>query len=105
MSQYGSHNALSMNMSTNRRAEPTTGGSFRYTRGELAQGAGNGYDHFVDSYHTVTKSSAGVGAMAGDTIGRMTSMTGGAIWYTLQKAFRVDAPPPSFLHDSCNKAQ
>ncbi|KAM9795753.1 desmoplakin-A-like [Syngnathus typhle] len=78
MSQYGSQNALSMNTSLSRKGDPG-GGSFRYTRTELVQGAaGNGYDHFMDGHNTLTKTSAG-GAMAVDTIGRMTCTTGGGI--------------------------
>ncbi|XP_049577919.1 desmoplakin-A isoform X2 [Syngnathus scovelli] len=78
MSQYGSQNALSMNMSLSRKGDPG-GGSFRYTRTELVQGAaGNGFDHFMDGHNTLPKTSAGV-AMAVDTIGRMTSTTGGGI--------------------------
>ncbi|XP_037105161.1 desmoplakin-like isoform X2 [Syngnathus acus] len=78
MSQYGSQNPLSMNMSMSRKGDPG-GGSFRYTRTELVQGAaGNGYDHFMDGHNTLPKTSAG-GAMAVDTIGRMTCTTEGGI--------------------------
>ncbi|XP_061539822.1 desmoplakin-A-like [Phycodurus eques] len=75
MSQLGSQSALNTNMS--RRGEPTAGGSFRYTRSEFVQGGGNGYDQYMDGYHTLTKSSGG--GMAVDTIGRMASTTGGGI--------------------------
>ncbi|XP_057697809.1 desmoplakin-B-like isoform X1 [Corythoichthys intestinalis] len=75
MSQYSSQNVL--NMSLSRRGDPTTGGSFRYTRSEFVQGGGNGYDHYMDGYNTLPKSS--VGGMAVDTIGRMSSTTGGGI--------------------------
>nr|XP_057929424.1 desmoplakin-A-like [Doryrhamphus excisus] len=71
MSQYGSHNTLNMS----RRGDPTTGGSFRYSRSEFVHGGGNGYNN-MDGYNSLSKSS--VGGMPLDTVGGMAgAMRGG----------------------------
>lgn len=65
MSLYGSQKGLNMAHGMGSKPDLSGGGSQYYARSEFVQGAGNGFDPYMDGYntYTVTTRSAGGGAV------------------------------------------
>lgn len=65
MSLYGSQKGLNFGHRVGSKPDLTGGGSPFYTRNEFEQGAGNGYDPFLDGHTYTTSARSAVGGEAG----------------------------------------
>lgn len=65
MNLYGSQKGLNIGHRVGSKPDLTGGGNQFYTRSEFVQGAGNGYDPYMDGYTYTISSRSAVGGEAG----------------------------------------
>ncbi|KAG7514581.1 desmoplakin-like isoform X2 [Solea senegalensis] len=84
MSYYGSQQGLNVSRRAGSKSDLTTGGTYPYSRSEILQGGGNGYDQYMDGFKSVSYSRSSKGGMVctmpgGMSGGMVTGMSGGMV--------------------------
>lgn len=84
MSMYGSQQGLNMSRRAASKGDLTGGGTYHYSRSEILQGSGNGYDPYTDGYKTYSYSKTSTGGLGGGMAsGMMSGMGGGMVSGTM----------------------